>query len=260
MQMSSGHDSACWTMEEKVGRKYTLNASDTCALMPKVKKNRKSRRAAILQVTENVKAGRDQTVSKNSLSTTTSRDIIVELQCINPSLPRRMHIWEFSGARTTETGLQRAGGEKKKVIVSDESSFAIFSTRACVAFIITRTVQGRSDWSSCNDRFSILMGVVYSWMTPPPTHKEMSAWTVWWAWNNMSWPSRLPDPNPNNHQWQIVEWHARKGSPKPSSKHQLMEKTFGRVLFIIIVQSQRRIWFMSRCSEAVLGHCGPTSY
>ena len=37
------------------------------------------------------------------------RCIIVGLQCINPSLQRWMHIWEFSGAKTIDTDLQRCG-------------------------------------------------------------------------------------------------------------------------------------------------------
>ena len=37
------------------------------------------------------------------------RNIIAGLQCINLSLQRRMHVSEFSGAKTIGAGLQRSG-------------------------------------------------------------------------------------------------------------------------------------------------------
>lgn len=50
------------------GRQSTFDDRDACLLVQYVRKNR---RATLLQVTENVSAGRDQTVSENSLSSIT---------------------------------------------------------------------------------------------------------------------------------------------------------------------------------------------
>lgn len=50
---------------------------------------KKNRRAAVVQVTKNINAGHEQNVSK------IGRDIIIGLQCINPSLQWQMHIWEL---------------------------------------------------------------------------------------------------------------------------------------------------------------------
>ncbi len=49
---------------------------------------RKDRRANLPQVTENVIAGCDQTVSARTIRRQLESDIIMWLQCINPSLQR----------------------------------------------------------------------------------------------------------------------------------------------------------------------------
>ncbi len=46
---------------------------------------------------------------EQSVNDYTERIIIIGLQCINTSLQRWMHIWEFSGTKTIGTGLQRSG-------------------------------------------------------------------------------------------------------------------------------------------------------
>ena len=65
------------------------------------------------------------------------RHIIVGWQSINPSLQRWTHIWEFSGAKTVGTDLQRSGkkwfGQMSHLLLDKWS-------RACV-FYTKRTIQ-----------------------------------------------------------------------------------------------------------------------
>ncbi len=65
------------------GRQRTFDDCDACALVQYVRKNR---RATLPQVTENVTVGYDQ--QEQSVDSYIERDVIVGLQCINPSLQR----------------------------------------------------------------------------------------------------------------------------------------------------------------------------
>ncbi len=61
-----------------------------------------------------------------------------------------------------------------------------------------------------------------------------------------------PDINPTEHLWEILEQCVRQRLPPPSSKHQMVGISSGRMVFIPPVEFQRLVESMPRCTEAVL--------
>lgn len=142
-------------------------------------------------MSENVKAGRDQTVStSNSLSTTTLRHVTVESQCINSLITKTdSHLRVQWG----ENHKAQGGGNRDSVTWVIRRNILNKCVSACVTFI-TRTERAwmlRRDIS--NNRLCPIMKPFLSWwewsfpkwLRPPQPLRPQGMWanwTVWWAW------------------------------------------------------------------------------